>query len=117
MERYADRFEAPGVDGNPDLIFIDGSPSDAQAVPSFVFRRLTAIGVAYKLHYLGSVLYYDEENHFDPTQVAGLIDELEFVGELVQDPLLRAALPDVIDTLTRYVRSRPTSALVIHLES
>ena len=118
MDRFPDRFEVPpDVGENPDAIYVDGHLEDGLSVPSFVFRRLVGIGHAYGLHYLGSVLRYDEETRLEPVQCESVIEEIEFIGELVRDPLLVGALEPVLGFLSDYSRTRQTDALVIDLES
>jgi hypothetical protein len=117
MDHHVDRFAFGTDDNNPDSVWVDGHMDDALPIPAFVFRRLTAIGAAYRLHYLSQLLGYDEETRLDHLQAEQLADEIEFVVNLVLDPALRDAAPPVLDFIRRYARSRPTSALVIELES
>ena len=106
MDRHVDRF-AIGTDGDScDAVWVESHVDDALPIPAFVF-----------LDYLSQVLRYDQETRLDSVQADQLADEIEFVVDLVRDPVLRDAAPPVLDFVRRYARSRPTSALVIDLES
>jgi len=118
MDLYPDRFIAGTYeDEQPDAIWIDGHADEGLAVPAFVFRRLLAIGAAYHLHYLGSVLEYDEETRLDAVQCRDLVREIEFIAEVVQDPLLKASVVPVLEVVARVSRRAPSAVLVVDLES
>ena len=115
---FGDRFEPSAHDhDNPDALWLDGTePEAATTVPPFVFGRLTGIGSTYELHYLGS-LAYDQQSRLNPTQAEALLDEIDFVLALVNDPLLRSAIDPVRETVTACIRSSPPRDLLIDLES
>lgn len=115
---FANRFDASNYDteGNLDAIWLDGLEGEGTTVLPFVFERLTGIGQTYELHHLTS-LTYDEDNRLNPTQCEGLLAEIEFVVELVDDPLLRAYVDPVRAAVISCIRSAPSRDLIISIES
>jgi len=115
---FADRFDASNYDAeaNIDALWLDGLEGEATSVLPFVFGRLTGIGQTYELHYL-TALTYDEDNRLSPTQCQGLLEEIEFVMELVHDPLLRSHVDPVRAALIGCIRSAPPRDLIIAIES
>lgn len=89
-ERFADRLRPERYEDDPLVGVFDydySTPAEAW-VPERVWRRLHALGLGYELHYLTLCGGGKEPMVFNPTQAYGLLDELGFVGELVNDPLL-----------------------------
>ena len=76
----------------------------------WVFERILAIGGAYRLSYLGILSSSDDEEAFDSTQSVALIEELEFVGQRLDDPHVHELLPRLILLAVRCSRS-PGEAL------
>ena len=117
MADFSNRVAEPwDANENPDVVWLDGFKGDAITVPTFVFGRLTGIGQTYGLHYL-SALVYDDQNHLNPTQCEGLLDEIDFVLALVNDPVLESNVGGVRAAVVSCIRSSPPCDLVIELES
>lgn len=118
MDAFSDRFVAATYDNEqPDEVRVAGTLGEAVAVPAFVFPRLLGVGHAYGLHYLGGVIRFDEENRLDLVQCQQLVTEIEFVAEVVRDPLLLDAIGPLLLMVERVARSPRDTNLIIELES
>lgn len=106
--RFSDRFdESTYADDEPIHIlnhnYGDG-PSDVW-VPERLWHRLLAIGSAYFLHYVPLLTAETKPRSFNSVQAEGVLEELEFVTEVVSDALLReviATVTPVVEWAARY---------------
>jgi hypothetical protein len=90
MDRYADRFDQSRyAEDDPVRVFdYDHADSSDVWIPERIWRRLAAIGSAYELHYLPMLGGGPEVLTWDAVQAQGILDELAFIVDVVQDPLL-----------------------------
>jgi hypothetical protein len=90
MTDFADRFDPTTYeDAEPIGIGIESSPVDDWLfVPAPIFDRVLAIGAAYDLPTLGQLIARGQVTSLDATQCEGLLQELEWVGTLLADPLV-----------------------------
>lgn len=90
MDRYEDRFDPSRyIDDEPVRVFdYDYADSSEVWIPERIWRRLAAIGSAYEMHCLPMLGGGTEVRTWDAVQARGILDELAFVVEVVEDSLL-----------------------------
>lgn len=84
-ETYAD--DEPVHVFRPDQY---GPNEDGAWIPERIWHRLRALGSAYELHLLPLLDGTTDPVFLNPAQAEQFLDELRFVGELVDDPLVEA---------------------------
>jgi hypothetical protein len=108
MEIYQDRFLGKSYSGDEPVCFgIRQNGSDTQwlaEMPENLFVRCQLIARAYSLHLLPSI-NYNESISLDRTQCQGLIEELEFIQFVVNDPLLETYLRPLKEIVLQCARS------------
>jgi hypothetical protein len=97
------------------LVGLASHPDDERLdVPSWLFNRVLAIGIAYQLSYIqviaaaaGSGASPDDDLpvEFDSVQSVALIEELEFVRLRINDPAVDAVLDRLLLLAARCSRS------------
>ena len=96
MEIFQDRFsDETYADDEPICFGIKRNGEELEnpaKMPERVFARCQHLAQAYSLHLLSSINYY-ESTSLDPTQCQTLVEELEFIQLVVNDPLLEKYLP------------------------
>lgn len=96
-ERYADRL-APSRYANDPLVGVfaynDSEPIEAW-VPERVWQRLCSLGFAYELHYLSLSPGARDPTAWNTRQAHALLEELAFVGGVINDRLLNEHLEAV----------------------
>lgn len=114
-DRYADRLGPDRYRDDPFVGVFDydhAAPAEAW-VPERLWRRIHALGVAYELHHLTLTDGGSEPRLFNSTQAHALLDELEFVGRLVDERLLHEHLSAVVRVVVSSVRGGQNPALRI----
>jgi len=106
---FADRFlDSTYADDEPVHVFI--SDGGDRWIPERIWSRLVNLGRAYETHLLPLLPASPEPQFLNDQQVANLIDEVEFVGSIISDPLLIASIADLLPLLAE---ARHHKALVI----
>lgn len=107
MHRYPDRFESARFENDEpiELRAVSEPIGSGQMVPEGIFARLVLAGRAYDLHVLGSVLTWGQVCTINSLQCESLLDELAFVAELLNDPLVAGAVAEIEGTVARCARS------------
>jgi hypothetical protein len=103
MERYADRFDAKRYSDDPPVrLFLVESVGveDEFWLPERLWGRLQRIASAYELHLLPVLGWSDEPQFLNAQQCLGLLDELEFVANQVDD----SPLDTVVEGIVRQAR-------------
>jgi hypothetical protein len=103
--RFSDRFDESTYADDPlTHVFATGRIDEAIEIPERIFDRLAHLGRAYELHLL-PLLGGHEPVGLNATQVGALIDELELLCSVTQDPIverwaqeLRAFVRQVADS-------------------
>jgi hypothetical protein len=113
---YEDRFlDSTYVDDQPVQFSVfarDVRVTSPVMLPESLFRRSQAIAHAYELHLLPSIDVYAETSlHKDQCMV--LVDELRFVGAVVEDELLRKYLRPLVEILEVSMRQPGPVAVMI----
>lgn len=100
---FADRLD-PATYRDDPLVGVyqqDASEADALWIPESIMRRLVRIAEAYELRSLGLVGAAADVT-LGRSQCRDLLDEVEFIANLVDDPLL----VDLCSTLERCVAAK-----------
>ena len=97
-ERYADRLDSANYADDPDVGWFSSDPPAEAWVPERLVDRLRALGRAYELHLLPH-LPGPEALSLNAVQVLTLIEEMDFLGERVNDPALTALIADLREVL------------------
>jgi hypothetical protein len=115
MYLFADRFDARRyADDEPIAIGLASESSDAWLyVPGSIFGRILAVGGAYRLHVLGAVMASEATVGLNPLQCQGLLDELKWVGTVLNDPLVADVIPAIQQRVAVCARSRDEQLLVV----
>ncbi|HEY8562081.1 MAG TPA: hypothetical protein VIL74_17035 [Pyrinomonadaceae bacterium] len=96
MKIFRDRFSAETYADDEPICFgikRNGAEFENSAeMPERLFVRCQCLAQAYSLHLLSSINYY-ETTSLDRTQCQTLVEELEFIQFVVNDPLLESHLP------------------------
>jgi hypothetical protein len=90
---------------------VSALPDEEAYIPERIAERLLALGHAYGLHYL-STLDSRRQNRLNADQAAGLVDEVQFVLRVVDDPALHEHLQPLLGFAERCFRSRNTDLLL-----
>jgi hypothetical protein len=87
-DRFADRFDPASYADDPVLGVFESQPDDADALwlSERLFWRLTRVASAYELHTL-PLLGGTEPISLNRLQCEGLLDEIAFVAERLNDRL------------------------------
>jgi hypothetical protein len=89
VDRFADRFDpAQFADDEPVIVRVGGHTRHEVSVAEGIFSRLRALATAYNLHVLRDVVTPYSEVTLVPAQAEGALDELEFLAEVVRDPIV-----------------------------
>lgn len=72
-------------------------------VPRGLFDRLLHLGRAYALHF-ASLLEGEADTELNSTQCEGILEELRFLGAVMNDPALESVLKELIPLLEEVVR-------------
>ena len=90
VTRYEDRRAAETYADDPLVLVRRASQSvdDGLWFPERVARRLLQVGRAYELHYLGEVAGESAPTMLTAAQCETLADELDFIRDVVNDPVL-----------------------------
>jgi len=123
MSRFNDRLEPATFedDVEVDVVVVKAGaeldwsqiPLEEQdLVPERIFDRLCRMGAAYELQHLQS-LKVDQPNRLNRSQTESLIEEVEFVGSIVDDPALRHYIPNLLRIAELCLRSGKPRELII----
>ena len=116
MKPYADRFLATSYEGDEPvslgLARPDADPIWEVHVPESLSGRAQAISSAYNLHLLPVIDPYSR-SQLTVEQCRTLANEIVFVGEVVNDELLRRHLSAILDLVERCIRESGGQELVI----
>lgn len=115
MERYEDRLQ-PSSYANDEPV---GAGPDGRAdyegwvwIPERLFSRMQHLAQAYELHVLTRLDPYGR-NSLNREQVESLLDELEFIGRVVDDEALRVQLERLREVAVAVRGARTRTELVI----
>lgn len=102
QRRYADRFDrAMYADEEPVHLWLVESTDTRDAwIPEPLWHRLRMVAAAYDLHLLPVLDGSSDPVFLNATQCAALVDEIDFVAALVDDPLLMTELAAVRHLVT-----------------
>jgi hypothetical protein len=87
-------------------------PEEQVLVPERIFDRLCRIGAAYELQRLQS-LKADQPSRLNRSQTESLIEEVEFVASIVDDPALRHYIQPLLRVAELCLRSGKAYELII----
>src|SRR5438477_2646333 len=108
-QQFSDRFRSDSyAEDEPVAISANGQ---AHSVPERLFTRLQQIAGAYELHLLPSIDIYTR-TVLDGERCEAFVDEVAFVAEVVNDPLLRPHVDQLI-ALGKSCLSRGNAELTI----
>jgi hypothetical protein len=103
--RFADRLEPATFSDDPPIgAGASDDYTDWVYLPERLFYRMLDLGRAYDLHILPSLHLYDR-NELDRDRTASLIEELEFLADVVNDRALTGAITVLRDAASRAARS------------
>ena len=103
-DRFADRIDpATYAADEPVGAGMSGDYSDWIYVAERLFDRMQHLARGYDLHVLSS-LHPIRRNELDHDRTASLIEELEFLAEVANDPALFAAIAVLRDAASRALR-------------
>ena|SRR6266540_3470274 len=117
MDRYGDRLEESTYkDDEP----VGAGPAQDDPgkyegwiwIPDRLFARMQHVGKAYELHVLPRLDPY-ARNSLGREQVESLLDEIEFLDKVVDDPVLRVQLEQLRSVALKVVREPIRTELVI----
>jgi hypothetical protein len=109
IDRFASRLDPDTYAHDDEVIGVfEMTPGDSDALwlSARLFRRLTLIARAYELHAL-PLLDDPEPVVLNRSRCESLVDEIEFVGSLLNDPLTIRLAQSVVDYLDARMR-RPS---------
>ena len=116
MDRYGDRLEASTYkDDEPVGAGPAQDPGEYEGwiwIPDRLFARMQHVAKAYELHVLPRLDPY-ARNSLRREQVESLLDEIEFLGKVVDDPVVRAQLEQLRNVALKVVREPIRTELVI----
>lgn len=103
VARFSDRLDAASYADDPEVGVYESDPSedDSLWISERLFERLTRVASAYELHTL-PMLGGTEPVRLNRVRCEGLLDEVAFVAERLNDPLAA----DVAQSLTTYLTRR-----------
>lgn len=115
-KNFENRFDVAELD-NGSMIIVglleDGIKKDSSLeIHEAIMERLYQIGLAYKLKYCALIDIFGDLKLNDLTCPA-LIAELEFVEELVNDPLLKKTIPQIIAVAQECVKQKGKVKFII----
>ncbi|WP_030529647.1 hypothetical protein [Phycicoccus jejuensis] len=108
-KEFADRLEAETYRGDDGLVGVyEFQPSDDDAlwISERLFRRVTRVAEAYELHTLPMLGGSDPVTLGRP-MLASMVDELEFLTDQLNDPLVHETAQVLTDFMTIRLR-RPS---------
>lgn len=116
MGRYDDRLDLARYERDGPVGVGPGHEPESYEgwvwIPERLFARMCFIAAAYEFHVLPGLDGYDR-NTLRPEQVETLLDEVEFIGNLVEDPALLEQLEKlrrVAQVVTR--QHRPADLII-----
>jgi hypothetical protein len=110
QSEFADRFLDPTyADDEPVHVFVPGGAE--QWVPERIWLRLVSLGKAYQLHLVPLVAGTTNPVYLNGQQVAGLIEEVRFLGAVVNDRLITRFVADLEPLLIEAQRQPGDHAL------
>src|SRR5688572_11294151 len=116
IDRYRNRFvESTYDDGAPCVIgLIDMELVEKSSVPIYerLLSRLINIGLAYDLHIIPLFDVYND-TFFNKQQCENLLEELEFVEQVVNDKLLLEQVNKIRELATKCIRANGRLKLMI----
>jgi hypothetical protein len=116
MQQYEDRFRAESYDADEPICVgtgRPGGPPGCQAdIPDSLFARAQLIAQAYKLHLL-PIIDYHRETRLNRAQCDTLCEELLFIGNVVNDDLVRLQIRKVLAVVEESLRSPGDTEVVI----
>jgi hypothetical protein len=88
MDRFSDRLDAASYTDDPEVGVYESDPDedDSLWISERLFERLTKVASAYELHTLPMLGGMDPVR-LNRVRCEALLDEVAFVGELLNDPL------------------------------
>lgn len=105
--KYSDKFQASNYDdGAPCIIgLFDQSIMKESCVTVFesLLLRLIKIGQAYELHIL-SFLDIHNDTYLNAVQCENLIDELNFISQIINDDLLQQQIKQILKPANECVK-------------
>ena len=100
-----DRFDSGTYADDPKVgVFTNEPPADIW-MPERVFHRLRYLGLAYELHLLPLVHGTEDSICFNSLQAGVFAEELAFLGETVNDPVLAEYLNALVKMAEQAARS------------
>lgn len=97
--RFADRLESGTYGDDPLVGWFSADPPAEAWVPERLVERLRLLGAAYELHLL-PLLPGGEPIGLRGSQVTNLIEEIDWVAALADDPALRQVALDLRPVLS-----------------
>lgn len=89
VDRFADRFDPAQFAGDePVIVRVGGRAPSEVSVAEGIFGRLCSLAAAYNLHVLRDVVRPYSEVTLVPAQAEDALAELEFLAEVVRDPIV-----------------------------
>ena len=102
--------------GEPTIyfgIFENGNETEGGIhIPEVMVNRLNYLGHAYQLH-ISSMIEICNDNNFNNIQCQNLLDELCFLGNVLNDPLFISVYKPVIKLLNKIQNNETLSLNVI----
>lgn len=116
MTDYVDRFLASTYADDEPVCFSvfthDRADCLTVSVPESLFARAQAIAVGYKLHLLPAIELYGETS-LNKQQCVVLLEEVMFIGNLLNDKLLSHHLLQIADALEKCVNSPGPASFMV----
>ena len=123
MNRYTNRFDSKTYEEEEPVAVGYGKPSvpeewwqendkDIAWVPETLFVRAQAIASAYNLHLLPTIDIY-KRTDLNKKQSETLLDEIDFINKVVNDPLLVEWLDKIKSNALKVVRSSKQIVVII----
>lgn len=113
MDHFSSRFESYNDEGVSVGVAVGDAEVDWKGhIAGSLFHRAQLIGKAYDLHVLPGIEVYDE-THLTKAQCQAMVDEIEFVIEVVNDPLLRTSVKPLHDASLECSRSPFDARLIV----
>ena len=116
MTDYVDRFLASTYADDEPVCFSvftqDRADRLTVSVPESLFARAQAIAVGYNLHLLPTIELYGE-TWLNKQQCVVLLEDVMFIGKLLNDKLLSHHLLQIVETLEKCVNSLGPASLMV----
>ena len=110
MERFADRLDPATFASDEPVEFRTSSQAVGTGtfLPEGVLARVRSLGVAYDLHVLENLITPYEAVELEWPQAESLLAEIEFLAEVVNDPVVSDAVTSISLVVAAAARGRET---------